>query len=274
MDKKSIYLMDGSFKNQKSIGLGGENCDVEPETMVWNRDFSDRPELCVYTELNLSNYNPRSSHNIGLLLEPNGLRTETYKVAKLVKDHFNVIFTYNKAMIDLGPPFMFYPLGGSWINQWGLYDKSRLVSMIEGFKQRTEGHKLRHRLYDLYHQDIDFYAHDGWFEPKHEALRPYRYSVVVENSREDIYFSEKLIDCFSQGTIPIYWGAPSVGEFFDTRGFYTFENEEELGMILHTISDKDFERKMKYIEANIRYARQYRCPEDWLMKNRMGFFDD
>lgn len=29
----------------------------------------------------------------------------------------------------------------------------------------------------------------------------------VENSQDDTYFSEKLLDCFMTGTVPIYWGA-------------------------------------------------------------------
>jgi hypothetical protein len=49
---------------------------------------------------------------------------------------------------------------------------------------------------------------------KWEGLAPYRYSVAIENSRHDHYWTEKIADCFLAGTVPIYWGAPNVSDYF------------------------------------------------------------
>ena len=41
-------------------------------------------------------------------------------------------------------------------------------------------------------------------EFKIDGLKDYRFSVVIENCKRDYWFTEKLIDCFVTGTIPIY----------------------------------------------------------------------
>ena len=56
------------------------------------------------------------------------------------------------------------------------------------------------------------------FEAKEDGLAPYRASVVIENSREPSYISEKLIDAALCRTLPIYWGAPDVADWFDPAG--------------------------------------------------------
>lgn len=49
---------------------------------------------------------------------------------------------------------------------------------------------------------------------KWDGLAPFRYSVAVENSRHDHYWTEKIADCFLAGTVPIYWGAPNIRDYF------------------------------------------------------------
>ena len=49
---------------------------------------------------------------------------------------------------------------------------------------------------------------------KWDGLAPFRYSVAIENSRHDHYWTEKIADCFLAGTVPIYWGAPNIRDYF------------------------------------------------------------
>tara|TARA_Y100000592_G_C5474605_1_gene321516 strand:- start:208 stop:387 length:180 start_codon:yes stop_codon:yes gene_type:complete len=41
-------------------------------------------------------------------------------------------------------------------------------------------------------------------DKKEEGLTNYLFSLAIENSKIDNYFSEKLLDCFATSTIPIY----------------------------------------------------------------------
>ena len=70
------------------------------------------------------------------------------------------------------------------------------------------------------------------FDTKESALGDYRFSVVIENTREAGYFSEKLIDCLICETLPIYWGAPDIEHFFDSRGMIICRTEAE---VMHAI---------------------------------------
>lgn len=49
---------------------------------------------------------------------------------------------------------------------------------------------------------------------KWNGLAPFRYSVAIENSRHNHYWTEKIADCFLAGTVPIYWGAPNIADYF------------------------------------------------------------
>ena len=86
-------------------------------------------------------------------------------------------------------------------------------------KISTVGHKLRFSVVDsLKQNDIEFSVYGRTvnnIDYKLTALKDYAFSIVIENSKIDYYFTEKLIDCFSTGTIPIYYGCPSIGNFFD-----------------------------------------------------------
>ena len=49
---------------------------------------------------------------------------------------------------------------------------------------------------------------------KEDGLKSYKYSIIIENSSEVNYFTEKLIDACLLETVPIYWGAPNISEYF------------------------------------------------------------
>ena len=59
---------------------------------------------------------------------------------------------------------------------------------------------------------------------KWDGLAPFRYSVAVENSRHDHYWTEKIADCFLAGTVPIYWGAPNIGDYFPAEAMIVIDS--------------------------------------------------
>jgi hypothetical protein len=104
---------------------------------------------------------------------------------------------------------------------------------------------LKHQLHDkrreafnyfLYRDMLDLYGR-GWgmgIEAAHdklETIRDYRFALCFENCRWPGYITEKIIDCFVAGTIPIYLGAPDIAEYipeeFFIRGELGFEAIEE-----------------------------------------------
>jgi hypothetical protein len=56
----------------------------------------------------------------------------------------------------------------------------------------------------------------------------FHFSVVIENIKADYYFSAKLINCFVHGVVPVYWGAPSISDFFNQSGIIVFNTLEQV----------------------------------------------
>jgi hypothetical protein len=87
---------------------------------------------------------------------------------------------------------------------------------------------------------------------KNEGLDPYAFSIAIENGRRDAYFTEKLIDCLVTGTVPLYWGFPSVGTLFDARGILPFTTAAELDEVLAGLSFDLYRRMLPFVEENRR----------------------
>lgn len=54
---------------------------------------------------------------------------------------------------------------------------------------------------------------------KLEFQRNYKFSLAFENSSYPGYATEKIIQAWAAGTIPIYWGDPTIGEQFNEKAF-------------------------------------------------------
>ena len=118
------------------------------------------------------------------------------------------------------------PAALSFAELEGLFDlpKTRLISVIASNQTVLSGHVKRlqfaKRLKQHYGDEIDFYGRGfKTMEDKLEALRDYRFNVVLENSSADDYFSEKFTDCVIAGAYPIYHGCPNLERYFPSGSF-------------------------------------------------------
>lgn len=71
---------------------------------------------------------------------------------------------------------------------------------------------------------------------KIEFLSEYKFSIAMENSNGDGYLSEKIVDSFLSGTIPIYYGDYIVDEFINPKTYILIKGEN------------DIEKKIEYIK--------------------------
>ncbi len=79
-------------------------------------------------------------------------------------------------------------------------------------------------------------------EDKFEKIAGFKFAICFENTQYPGYVTEKIIDCFTAGVIPIYLGAPDItkfvpaGSFIDMRHFNSFG---KLHKYLTNISQKE-----------------------------------
>jgi hypothetical protein len=202
------------------------------------------------------------------LLESPEITPFAYDFIKNNYHKFDKVFTFEKDLLQISDKFILIPYGGCWINIEDrlIHDKSKNVSIILSAKKTTEGHQLRHEILTRF-PSIHSFGFNNPIDNKIMALKDYRFSIVVENCKRDFYFSEKLIDCFMSGTIPIYWGCPSIGNFFDTDGIITFNRIDELTNIVNNLSETLYSDRMNIIIKNYELAKQFLVADDLIYKN-------
>jgi len=264
--KQQLKLIDRTF----SHSILGYCSDYQTSDLfVWDRTNSiQNGEIVVITDMALSNF-VNGAKNIAWLIEPIDIAPQNYSIIQSISNNFNKIFTHEKTLLDLGSPYEFIPFGCCWIlkDDQKIYPKNKMLSIIASNKFQTNGHKLRHSVINQFKNKIDVYGR-GWnpIDYKLDGLKDYRYSIVIENCKRDYWFTEKLIDALVCGTIPIYWGCPSIGDFFDTRGFIIFDNLNDLSLIIENLTEEKYNEMKPYIEANFIKAKEYMLPDDYIYK--------
>jgi glycosyltransferase involved in cell wall biosynthesis len=152
-----------------------------------------------------------------------------------------------------------------------IYDKTKLISFITSNKTITEGHRFRIECYNrLMNQpnSVDIFG-KGIRDiiGKIEGLKDYKFSIAIENGIHDNYFTEKILDCFLTGTIPIYRGPKNIGDFFDINGIITFETVDELINIVNTLTDNEYQNRIKSIENNFGLAKKFSYNNNQIFNN-------
>lgn len=102
---------------------------------------------------------------------------------------------------------------------------------------------------------------------KIKEISNYKFAVCFENVRYQGYITEKIIDCFAAGVIPIYCGAPDVDEYIPRGSYINFDDFEDLDKLkkyLMTISDTDANEIISCGQAFIK-------SEKGLMYSNKGF---
>ncbi len=99
------------------------------------------------------------------------------------------------------------------------------------------------------------------------ALAEYRYSIVVENSKGKNYFTEKLIDCFRTGTIPIYWGSSAITEHFNMGGIICFDTIKDLDDLIPSLTEDRYGTMIEALRENYKLASKWTSMDDTFANN-------
>lgn len=184
--------------------------------------------------------------------------------SRTIARQFSLVLTHLKQQLDHGPPFVLLTYSS---NSLGLRPshgdctvpgesaKDRLCSFIGNLSHNADllGYQMRREVYRSVCSDrrVDCFGRDtNPISHKSQGLRRYAFSIAMENAREDYYFTEKLIDCILMGTIPIYWGCPSIGKFFDPRGILCFNSIQELKAIINSLTWPLYQQMRRHAVAN------------------------
>jgi FkbM family methyltransferase len=252
-----------------------------PKYWRWVRNKMNHDGVTIFTDDKMCDTelvkSVNSKYKVGMIIEPHQINSNVYNNIDSIVNNFDFIITYNKDLIEKYPnKIKYYPYGGSWVleDNIGVYEKSKNINIIYSNKFITDGHKLRHEIANKFPNIDRFGLGTGVeFNFKEEILAPYRFSIIVENSKIDDYFSEKILDAFAVGTIPVYYGTDNIGEYFDKEGIIIFNTLDELEKLLPTLTEELYNSKLEAVIKNNQLVEKYYCQEDWLYYNIFNLLD-
>jgi hypothetical protein len=76
------------------------------------------------------------------------------------------------------------------------------------------------------------------------TLQNYKFTLCLENMRYPSYVTEKIIDCFIAGSIPLYLGAPDVSKYIPSDCYVdisSFRTENELFDFIHSMPEQTYQ---------------------------------
>lgn len=284
MNKPQIRIADTQFAHGTSLGSG--DLKVYPKYFDWYRGPEQIGDMIVITESCFDQIDTfKEFYKIALIVEPVSINGWAYEFVRNNLHLFNYVLTHNRDFIaeinnkSGKTKAVFYFFGGCWLEpaDWVPADfkKTKGVSIIASGKREAPGHKLRHTAIEHCRESIDGIFGRGYqpVEFKIEALRDYQYTIVIENEKTDWWITEKLIDAFMARCIPVYWGCPSIADYFNTDGMILFDNVDQLKSILSTISGHNkidgtlHHIVTRAIEQNFRKAQAFTVPENYMWLN-------
>jgi len=201
--------------------------------------------------------------NVLVLCEPPSILDIANNV-RANADQFDLILTWREDLLDL-PNAQKFIFGCCWI-EWDTFnpDKQKVCSFNTSDKGWAPGHKLRQQIWAGLEDAEEL---NGFSIVKHKSpprtpnknflFETAKYHIVVENEQRNNWITEKLIDCLATRTIPIYWGASNIGEYFNTDGMIIFNTIEELKDILDNLDEKFYDDRVDIINENFERSKEY-----------------
>lgn len=210
----------------------------------------------------------------------------------LIDNHhrYHTIITFNQNVLNTCPNSKSYLYGTTWIER-AYYDKIDTtkkqfkISHLAGTKlmNNAEGHKMRQNIHHNQQVLNDFpitffrssqqpHIHDYGNNPllglgnsdttphnKLPLFEEFQFAIVIENSKQTNYFTEKIMDCVLTKTIPIYWGCPNINDYFDTTGWILLDTSDlkELAEKLKALDSTYYHTYKDIIDNNHKKAQEY-----------------
>lgn len=164
--------------------------------------------------------------------------------------------------------------------------KRKLMSIMVSRKTYTLGHQYRHIIaghilknnlpIDIWGNGVENYKQKfpnnknimGSFKSMEEMCRDYLFTIAIENTSHDHYFTEKIINPLINNTIPLYWGCKKVEEYFPKQAIRLTGN---IGKDMNIICD--------VLKNPNKYISEYKIDQEMvlnkvnLVKNIERIFD-
>lgn len=144
--------------------------------------------------------------------------------------------------------------------------KTRGVSWVASDLNFLPGHRSRTALREFLIREkpdaVDLYGRGiRYIKRKWEALAPFRYSLAIENSNSNDYWTEKVADCFLSWTVPLYDGCTNLEDYFSADSFIRIDAGNHAGTLRRIdelLRSDEWERRLPAVnESRNRVLSKY-----------------
>ncbi len=192
---------------------------------------------------------------------------------------YHHLLTHNQHLIDSSEKAHLFEFATTWIHDYVFPEKKYEVSALIGGKALAPGHSIRTSLLANQHlivkpkhifvsgnypvRNFNTSEFSVLGQTKH-PLFDSQFHICIENAKRTNWFTEKIIDCLITKTVPIYWGCPNIGDWFDLRGFIVVDNLEEIITAANSITPEMYSEMLPFIEENYNRAIPFKTIDDRL----------
>lgn len=262
--KQQINMIGGGFQHDVCSSAGSI-----PRSIEWIKGNHTAP-ISIHIDHAIFNIpTDKSKKNYAWLAEARTINLGVYDWCRnnveYLENNFEMIFTHDKSLLPLSNKFKLVICNViPWVKDCKIHEKTKLVSMIASSKVMCQEHVYRQQLIQKFYGKLDHFGR-GFrvIEKKEEGLNDYCFSLTVENGNYPNMFTEKITDCFATGTIPVYWGCPTIGEFFNTDGIISLDDNFKI----EDLSFDLYRSKLKAVEENYKITMELPTAEDYIYEN-------
>jgi len=197
----------------------------------------------------------------------------------LENNTYNYLLTHNQELLNKSNKTHLFEFGTTWVKDYDFQEKQFSVSALIGGKLMAQGHLLRQELLsnDTRIQTPKNFFISNHYPPKNGKGYPFlgadknplfnsQFHICIENAKRLNWFTEKLIDSLITKTIPIYWGCPNIGDWFNLDGFFIVDNINDIVNVCNSLDEKTYESKLLAIEENYKKAIELATIDGRLIK--------
>jgi len=84
-----------------------------------------------------------------------------------------------------------------------------------------------------------------------DTYKDYKFVIAMENKCVNGYITEKILNVFYSGAIPIYWGSPNINDFFNKKAFINVNDFNSFNECVDYVINMDDTKIKQMIEEPI-----------------------
>ena len=267
-----VYNLEKGDYDADIIGVLGRKSKYM--NLLFNR--RSKSDYILWRDTDMLLADGDSNKNLGWITESRDIDRKSYDTFLANIDdllpRFKYVFTNSRDLLTIDERIKWVPGNYTWVAKPMVYEhKVNLVSMITSSKVMCSGHRKRLELAISLKDSVDLYGRGHRpIAAKEQGLASYLFSIAHENASYSGYFTEKVLDCFATGTIPIYWGDPDIGQIFNMDGIIMLDDFN-----INDLSPELYYSKIDAVKENCDIVKDnFMLIEDYMYDKYLRPLDD